>query len=52
MFMWTGVPVTQINRSEGDRLIRLEKILHNRVIGQDEAVKAVSKAIRRARASQ
>ncbi|WP_405076974.1 ATP-dependent Clp protease ATP-binding subunit [Ligilactobacillus salivarius] len=46
---WTGVPVTQINRSEGDRLIRLEKILHNRVIGQDEAVKAVSKAIRRAR---
>lgn len=46
---WTGVPVTQINRSEGDRLIRLEKILHNRVIRQDEAVKAVSKAIRRAR---
>lgn len=46
---WTGVPVIQINRSEGDRLIRLEKILHNRVIGQDEAVKAVSKAIRRAR---
>nr|WP_162853411.1 ATP-dependent Clp protease ATP-binding subunit [Ligilactobacillus salivarius] len=46
---WTGVPVTQINRSEGDRLIRLEKILHNLVIGQDEAVKAVSKAIRRAR---
>lgn len=46
---WTGVPVTQINRSEGDRLIRLEKILHNRVIGQDEAVKTVSKAIRRAR---
>lgn len=46
---WTGVPVTQINRSEGDRLIRLEKILHNRVIGQGEAVKAVSKAIRRAR---
>lgn len=46
---WTGVPVTQINRSEGDRLIRLEKILHNRVIGQDKAVKAVSKAIRRAR---
>lgn len=46
---WTGVPVTQINRSEGGRLIRLEKILHNRVIGQDEAVKAVSKAIRRAR---
>lgn len=46
---WTGVPVNQINRSEGDRLIRLEKILHNRVIGQDEAVKAVSKAIRRAR---
>lgn len=46
---WTGVPVTQINRSEGDRLIRLEKILHNRVIGQDETVKAVSKAIRRAR---
>ncbi|MDX1261090.1 ATP-dependent protease ATP-binding subunit ClpC [Exiguobacterium sp. K1] len=47
---WTGVPVTKIAEEETDRLLRLEEILHGRVIGQDEAVKSISKAIRRARA--
>ena len=46
---WTGVPLTQLKRGESDRLINLEKVLHKRVIGQDEAVDAVAKAIRRAR---
>ena len=46
---WTGVPVTQLTKTESERLINLEKILHKRVVGQDEAIKAVSKAIRRAR---
>lgn len=47
---WTGVPVTKIAEEETDRLLRLEEILHERVIGQNEAVKSISKAIRRARA--
>lgn len=46
---WTGIPVTKITESEKDRLLHLEDLLHKRVIGQDEAVSAVSKAIRRAR---
>jgi ATP-dependent Clp protease ATP-binding subunit ClpC len=46
---WTGVPLTQLQKTESDRLINLEKILHQRVIGQSEAVSAVSRAIRRAR---
>lgn len=46
---WTGVPVTQLKRKEEDRLVHLEKILHQRVIGQDEAVSAISRAIRRSR---
>lgn len=46
---WTGVPLTQLKRSESDRLINLEKVLHKRVIGQNGAVDAVAKAIRRAR---
>lgn len=46
---WTGVPLTQLKRSESDRLINLEKVLHKRVIGQEKAVDAVAKAIRRAR---
>lgn len=46
---WTGVPLTQLKKSESDRLINLEKLLHKRVIGQDEAVDAVARAIRRAR---
>lgn len=46
---WTGVPVTQLKQTDADRLVNLEKILHQRVIGQKEAVSAVSRAIRRAR---
>ncbi|MDR0850490.1 MAG: ATP-dependent Clp protease ATP-binding subunit [Christensenellaceae bacterium] len=46
---WTGVPVSKITESEKERLMKLEEILHKRVIGQDEAVTAVSKAIRRSR---
>lgn len=46
---WTGIPITKLTESEKERLLKLESILHNRVIGQDEAVSAVSKAIRRAR---
>ena len=47
---WTGIPVSRITESESNRLINLEAILHQRVIGQEEAVKSVSRAIRRARA--
>jgi len=46
---WTGVPVTQLEKKESDRLVNLEHVLHERVIGQDEAVSAVARAIRRAR---
>ncbi|KRK97095.1 ATP-binding protein [Secundilactobacillus odoratitofui DSM 19909 = JCM 15043] len=46
---WTGVPTTQLQRTEQERLINLEGILHKRVVGQEEAVSAVSRAIRRAR---
>ncbi|MDT9027669.1 ATP-dependent protease ATP-binding subunit ClpC [Rossellomorea yichunensis] len=47
---WTGVPVSKLAQTETDRLLKLEEILHSRVIGQSEAVVAVSKAVRRARA--
>ena len=46
---WTGVPVSQLTEDEGQRLLHLEDTLHKRVIGQDEAVTAVAKAIRRGR---
>ncbi|MGA3271728.1 ATP-dependent Clp protease ATP-binding subunit [Lactiplantibacillus pentosus] len=46
---WTGVPLTQLQKSESERLVNLEKILHERVVGQPEAVSAVARAIRRAR---
>ena len=46
---WTGVPVTSLTESESARLLKMEAILHERVIGQDEAVSAVSRAIRRGR---
>ncbi len=48
--LWTGIPVKQLTEDEGTKLLRLEQELHKRVIGQDEAVVAVSRAIRRARA--
>ncbi|TNJ62149.1 ATP-dependent Clp protease ATP-binding subunit [Paenibacillus hemerocallicola] len=47
---WTGIPVVKMAEEETERLLKMESILHERVIGQDEAVKAVSRAIRRARA--
>lgn len=46
---WTNIPVSKINQDENEKLRNLEKILHNRVIGQDEAINAISKAIRRNR---
>ena len=48
--MWTGVPVMQIAEEESERLLQMESALHARVIGQDEAIEAISKAVRRARA--
>ncbi len=46
---WTGIPVTRITESEKEKLVHLEEILHKRVVGQNEAVEAVAKAIRRSR---
>lgn len=46
---WTGVPVTQLSTEESDRLLHMEDELHRRIVGQDEAVEAVSRAIRRGR---
>src|SRR5438105_3264996 len=48
--MWTGIPVFKLTEAESEKLIRMEDELHKRVIGQDEAIVAVSKSIRRARA--
>jgi ATP-dependent Clp protease ATP-binding subunit ClpC len=47
---WTGIPVRKLAEEESERLLNMEEILHQRVIGQDEAVRSVSRAIRRARA--
>ncbi|HED23743.1 MAG TPA: ATP-dependent Clp protease ATP-binding subunit, partial [Firmicutes bacterium] len=47
---WTGIPTKRLAEEESERLLRLEEVLHRRVIGQDEAVQSVSRAIRRARA--
>ena len=46
---WTGIPVEKVSSDESQRLLQMEETLHRRVIGQDEAVKAISRAIRRAR---
>lgn len=46
---WTGIPVVQLTQEESERLLKLEEILHERIVGQDEAVTSVSKAIRRGR---
>ncbi|WP_298022097.1 ATP-dependent Clp protease ATP-binding subunit [uncultured Dysosmobacter sp.] len=46
---WTGIPVTRLTEDEGSRLLRMEDILHERVVGQNEAVQAVARAIRRGR---
>jgi ATP-dependent Clp protease ATP-binding subunit ClpC len=47
--MWTGIPVSRLTIDESERLLRMEEMLHKRIVGQDEAVTIVSKAIRRAR---
>jgi ATP-dependent Clp protease ATP-binding subunit ClpC len=47
---WTGVPVQKLSEGEAERLLNMEEVLHQRVVGQDEAIGAVSRAIRRARA--
>ena len=47
--LWTGIPISKIVKSEGNKLLNLEDILQERVIGQNEAIKAISKAIRRSR---
>ncbi|MDA8203214.1 MAG: ATP-dependent Clp protease ATP-binding subunit [Chloroflexi bacterium] len=48
--MWTGIPVTRIAQEESERLLHMEEALHARVIGQQEAIQTISKAVRRARA--
>ncbi len=48
--MWTGIPVTQLAGDETSRLLKMEEVLHKRIIGQDEAINTVAKAVRRARA--
>ena len=47
---WTGIPVTRMLQSEKEKLLHMEEILHKRVVGQDEAIAAVSNAVRRSRA--
>lgn len=46
---WTGIPAARLTEQEGERLLKLEETLHRRVVGQDEAIRAVSRTIRRAR---
>jgi ATP-dependent Clp protease ATP-binding subunit ClpC len=48
--MWTGIPVVQMTTDESKRLLGMEEVLHKRIIGQDEAILTISKAVRRARA--
>jgi len=48
--MWTGIPVVRLTTDESSRLLQMEEALHHRIIGQDEAITTVSKAVRRARA--
>jgi len=47
---WTGVPIKKLAEGESERLLKMEEVLHQRVVGQDEAIRAVSRAVRRARA--
>jgi ATP-dependent Clp protease ATP-binding subunit ClpC len=47
---WTGIPVTRLRQAESDRLVHMEEELHKRVVGQDDAITAISRAIRRSRA--
>jgi ATP-dependent Clp protease ATP-binding subunit ClpC len=47
---WTGVPVTRIRQTESERLVNMEEVLHERIVGQHDAIEAISRAIRRSRA--
>jgi ATP-dependent Clp protease ATP-binding subunit ClpC len=48
--MWTGIPLTQLHSTESERLLHMEEELHKRIVGQNEAITAIAKAVRRARA--
>jgi ATP-dependent Clp protease ATP-binding subunit ClpC len=48
--MWTGIPLTQLHSGESERLLHMEEEIHKRIVGQDEAISAIAKAVRRARA--
>ncbi|MQG21830.1 MAG: ATP-dependent Clp protease ATP-binding subunit [SAR202 cluster bacterium] len=48
--MWTGIPVTRLASEETERLLQMESVMHDRIVGQEEAITTVSKAVRRARA--
>ena len=48
--MWTGIPLTQLHSDESERLLNMEGNIHERIVGQDEAIEAIAKAVRRARA--
>jgi len=48
--MWTGIPVSRIAGTESERLIHMEEALHGRIVGQEEAITTISKAVRRSRA--
>ena len=48
--MWTGIPVTRLATEEIERLLKMEEVLHDKIVGQDEAINVVAKAVRRARA--
>jgi len=48
--MWTGIPVVQLASDESSRLLQMEEVLHKRIVGQDEAINTISRAVRRARA--
>ena len=48
--MWTGIPVTSLAKDETTRLLQMEEVLHRRIVGQDEAITSIAKAVRRARA--
>lgn len=49
VYSWTGIPVTRLVEGESAKLLKMEEVLHNRIVGQDEAIQAVSRAVRRAR---
>src|SRR5215813_1692627 len=47
---WTGIPLSRLEEKESAKLARMEEVLHHRIVGQDDAIRAVSRAIRRSRA--